>query len=332
MPRFIPAELKAHLQGEQTTTTWLLKITPVTPGFTAYGVTHLNRDVIYDDGDGELTYLAAVGMQPSAIAQAGELSIDNAEIAHLLPEYDIPVSEADIRAGAYDYAAYKLYLVNYEDLTQGHVTLQAGTIGQVSIRDDGLSFINELRGLAAQLQQSVCEKDSLTCRAIFGSQPIDSATPGPQVAWGWCGFNAAALLQNGTVTGVGFEPRLTFSVTPDEDWADGHLAPGVMEFTSGLNAGRTFEISDNTAAGEITLAYETPYPVQIGDEINYRPDCNKHARDENKGCLKHWEAEWVLHFRGEPDIPIADEAALSVPGAGVGPGQGGTTNEPFFTS
>jgi hypothetical protein len=105
-----------------------------------------------------------------------------------------------------------------------------------------------------------------------------------------------------------------------------------MEFTSGLNAGRTFEISDNTADGEITLAYETPYPVQVGDEINYRPDCNKHARDENKGCLKHWEAEWVLHFRGEPDIPIADEAALSVPGAGVGPGQGGTTNEPFFTS
>lgn len=330
MPRHIPIELQGHLAGGATTTTLLLKITPVTPGFSAYGVTELDRDVVYDDGAGQLRYYAPIGMVPSAVMQSSDMSVDNAEFAHLLPEYDIAeLSEQSIRAGAYDYAEFALYLVNYEDLSQGHITLQAGTIGQVTIRSDGLSFVNELRGLVAQLKQSICEKDSLTCRAEFGSQPVGSLTPGPQVNWGWCGFDATSLIVSDGVADVGLEATLSFQLTPDSDWSDGHLAPGVVKFVTGANAGRTFEISDNTEDGWVTLAHETPYPIVVGDQVEYRPDCNKHARDPNKGCKKHFGAEWVIHFRGEPDIPIADEAAMSVPGAGVGPGQGGTTDVPM---
>lgn len=126
-----------------------MRIDPVTPGYASYGITSLDRDVVYDDGSGEMRYLAAVGMQPSTILQSNDLSVDNAEFPSLLPEYDIPIDEADINAGAYDYARFALYLVNYQDLGMGHVTLHAGTIGKVTIRQDGLSFVNELRGLSA---------------------------------------------------------------------------------------------------------------------------------------------------------------------------------------
>lgn len=313
MPRHIPSALQSHLDSGQTTVTFLLRIDPVQPGFSSYGITELDRDVTYDDGQSELDYLSPIGMIPSAIAASSDLSVDNAEFAHLLPEYDVPVSEADIRAGAYDYARFSVYLVNYEALSMGHVELLSGTIGQVSIRDDGLSFVNELRSLSARLKQSICEKDSLTCRATFGSQPAGSAINGPIERFP-CGFDATALLEAGTVASVGLESTLTFTLDSFAHPAD-YLAPGIVKFLTGLNAGRTFEISSNTAGGEITLAHETPFPISAGDTLVYRRDCNKHARDAGKGCISHWGADWVLHFRGEPDIPIGDAGAMETPGA-----------------
>lgn len=324
MPRAIPIALKEHLSQDATTTTLLMKITPVTPGFSAYGATLLDQDVRYDDGVDDLVYHACIGMQPPDLLGTGTLETGADTVDSLLPEFDIPeLTEESIRAGAYDYANYAIYLVNYRDTSQGHVTLQAGTIGQVSIRSDGLSFVNELRGLTAELKQSICEKDSLTCRAVFGSQPVGSLISGPQVAWGWCGFDATSLLVESTVASVGVETTLTFQVADATDWVAGMLAPGVAKFLTGRNAGRTFEISDNDDSGWITLAHETPFPISEEDEVEYRPDCSKIARDDAKGCRKHFGVTWNLHFRGEPDIPIGDESAMATPASGWS----GTVNE-----
>lgn len=329
MPRYIPIELRTHLEQDATTTCWLLKIVPVTPGFATYGITTLDKDVTYDDGTGLLRYRAAIGMVPASVLTTADLSVNNTELPSLLPEFDVPINEADIRAGVYDFAEFALYLVNYEDPTAGHVTLHAGTIGQVSIRSDGLSFVNELRGVAAKLKQSVCSKDSLSCRAIFGSQPVGSVTPGPQVARDWCGFDAEALLVEATVSSVGFETNRTFTITPSTGLAEDSLRPGIIKWETGLNAGRTYEVETNTAGGEISLAFETAFPIQIGDQLSYRPDCSKFARDEAKGCKFWFSTDWVLHFRGEPDIPIGDASALATPGASSGPGQGGRTTQPL---
>lgn len=329
MPRFVPPDLKTHLQGSATTTTLLLKIIPATPGFSAYGVTLLDRDVAYDDGAGEVVYRAAVGMTPSAIMGHSDLSTDQAEAEHLLPEFDIPeLSEEGIRAGAYDFAEYRLYLVNYENLAQGHAELKRGKIGRVTLRADGLSFVNELRDLSAELKQTLCTKDSLSCRAIFGSQPEGSSTPGPQVTHDWCGFDATSLLVEDSVASVGLESTLTFTLAGTFVEAAGALVPGIVKFKTGANAGRTYEIADNTSGGEITLAIEADYPIAVGDELEYRVDCSKWARDDAKGCRKHFGADWILHFRGEPDIPIGDESAMFTPGAGLGPGDGGVVHVP----
>lgn len=329
MGRAIPIALRGHLDSGITTVALLLKIVPVTPGYAPYGVTSSNSDIRYDDGHGALRYVAAVGMQPTAIEFRGDMSVDNAESNSLMPEFDVPVSEADIRAGVYDFAEFSLYLVNYEDLGQGHVTLQEGTIGQVTIDANGLSFVNELRGIVAQLKQSVCEKDSLTCRAIFGSQPIGSSTPGPQVKRGWCGFDAESLFVDSVVTEVGLENTVTFSVEPDSNMDSDSVAPGLVEWITGMNAGRSKEIDSNTADGQITLRFPTDFPIQVGDQLRYRPDCNHHARDDMRGCKRWWAEQWVLHFRGEPDIPIGDAGAMEVPGASSGPGQGAPIFEPL---
>ncbi len=324
MPRHIPPALKEHLKSGARTVCWLMRIDPVMPDTQPYGITELDVDIEY----GGMVYRAPMGMEPSVAVNTADLSTDNMEVKSLLPVYDVPVTEEDINAGKYDFARYTIYLVNYEDLSMGHIVLKHGTIGRVTMRDDGLSVINEARALAAQLKQTVCEKDSLTCRAIFGSQPPGSEIPGPQVDWGWCGYPAESLLVAGTVEEVSLEPHSRFKVGPFVEAADA-LVPGMIWFRSGRNEGRSIEITANTADGWIDVSYDLPYPVQIGDEVEYRVDCTKHARDDAKGCRRHFGAEWVLHFRGEPDIPIGDEGAMNTPGAGVGPGDGGYTQEPM---
>lgn len=328
MPRFVPPAIQEKLDDGVTTLCLLIRIDPVTPGYSSYGAAMLDRDVPYDDGEGLIQYSAVIGFQPTSIAYSSNLSVDNAEATGLMPEFDFPISEADINAGVYDFSEYVMYLVDYLDTDAGHVVLASGTIGRIRTIQDGLSFVEELRGLTDQLKQSITEKDSLSCRAIFGSQPIGS---GAEVEQRFpCGFDATTLLEAGTVESVGLESNRTFTDS-GLSFAAGDLEPGMMKWLTGANAGRSYEIETNDDGGVISLAHPTAFPIQAGDTFQCRPDCNKVARDTSKGCAAsiRWGTEWPLHFRGEPDIPIGDAGANETPGATTSPGDGGSTTIPF---
>lgn len=326
--------LLADVQRGATALCLLLRIDPVNPGFDGYGVTSTNRDVRYNPGDGERLYSAAIGMEPTDISASGGLSIDNAEAKQLMPVYDIPVSEEAIAAGMYDYATFAVYLVNYEALETGrHCVIQEGTIGKVSVRDDGLSFVTELLGLAAQLKQEICSKYTKTCRAIDGTMPVGSSLPGPQVKRDPCGVDFTAYLKTTTVSDVGLENTLTFRIDPDDidgDWATANFfVPGRVKFTSGRNAGRTLEIMASTTDGWITLRHEAGFAIEEDDELDYRRGCSFIFDDADKGCLAHAGPDRIHRFKGYPRIPTENEAQLMTPGATVGPGQGGTTYQPY---
>lgn len=327
MPRVVSATMAQSYASETSTRTWLMRVDPVTPGYASFGASGLDRPVSYNDGSSLIVYSPILGFQPSTLVAGADLSIDNAESKNLLPEYDFPISEADIIAGVYDFAEFTVYEVDYENLVTGSGTILAhGTLGRFKVVDYGLSFVEELRGLSDQLKQSVCQKDSLGCRAIFGSQA--KGTPGAEVTELFpCGFDASVLLEAFTVTSVGLETTITFDTGLTT--TVGEFAPGMVKWTTGDNAGRSYEVESNDATGGITLAYPTAFPIQIGDTGTVRPDCNKRARDEDKGCKKHWGADWVFHFRGEPDIPIGDQGALETPGASSAPGQGGSSFTPL---
>lgn len=329
MARYIPIQLKDALEQQETNTCYLVRVQSVQPGYSPYGVTNLDIDVLYDDGDGPILYLAPIGSDISAMQSVANMGVDNADAVSLMPEYDVPISESDIRAGVYDFAKFKVYQVNYKDLSQGHILLRSGTIGQVTIDQNGLSFATEFRGLSASLKQSICEKDSLSCRKTYGSQPAGSLIPGPVERFP-CGRPAEDELVAFTVSAVGLENTLTFTASPFSLGVD-DLNPGIVQWATGLNAGKQYEISSNTAGGEIMLAVETNFPIFVGDTGFYRPDCSKMARDTDKGCKAphHWASEWPLHFGGEPDIPIGDSSALQTPGATSSPGEGGATYQPI---
>src|SRR5690606_9997404 len=287
--RYVHPGLLADIQRGATTLCLLIWIEPETPGFNGYGATDTNRDVRYDPGSGEKLFQAAIGMEPTEIHAAADLSVDNAEARQLMPVYDFPVSEEAIAAGVYDYARFSIYLVNYENLAPGrHCTLQEGTIGKVSVRDDGLSIVNELRGLSAQLKQEICTKYTKTCRAIDGTWPSVSALWGRMVKADCWGVVFSVYRKSATVAEVGLESTLTFRVEAgdvDGDWDTTSFAPGRVKFTSGRNAGRTLEILSNTDDGWITLRHEAGLPIGAGDELAYRVGCSFIARESVKGCV-----------------------------------------------
>ena len=325
MGRAIPIQLQEALDSGASTLTMLLKVTPVRPGFSSYGVTLTNRDIRYDDGEGLIVYSASIGMVPSNLLATPNLSVDNADFQHLVPEFDVPISEADIRAGVYDYAEFTLMLVDYENLAAGHVVVHHGNLGQLRVKD-GLSYWNELFGLSKQLKQSVCARYSRTCPATFGSQA--PGTPGATVTEEkYCGFDAESLWEPFEVTSVGDEPTVEFTDSALPFDSDGPVADiyhrGMVRWETGLNAGREYEVEGNTTGGTVSTMFAMDYPAQVGDTGLIRRGCNKISRDDARGC-KHWfGTQWTIHFRGQPDIPLGDALANVAPGGNAGPGDFG---------
>lgn len=308
--RVIPIALQAHLDTGATTTTYLMRIDPVSPGFPSVGCTMLDRDVYYDDGDGEIRYAATIGMTPSSLKSTASMGVDNGEMQHLLPEGDMGLSEEVLNGGAYDYARYRIYIVNYENLSQGHIAFGRGTLGQIRV-EDGLTFWSEVTSQVKQLKVPIVEKGSKTCRATFGSQY--HGTPGAEVTERFpCGKDLSTLWVESEVDEVGLESNRTFTAALGA--SDGAYMPGMVRWVTGNNAGRSYEI-ETQIGDEVNLSFETMFPIQVGDTFEIRPDCTK-WRDGFNGCKHHFpDGEWRFHYRGEPDIKPADSAGVITPGA-----------------
>jgi hypothetical protein len=174
----VSAALKAHLAQETTTlaTLWLITRTDGT----VFGFTDAASDVVF----GGVTFLAATGYSPTNIQTTAALNVDNLEVVSVLDSATI--TEADMMAGLWDYAAVQIMLVNYLDLSMGSMALRRGWLGQ--IKTGRSQFTAELRGMAQPLQQAIGRVCLPACDADLGDAR--------------CGVNLAALAVTGSVTSL----------------------------------------------------------------------------------------------------------------------------------
>ena len=246
----VPAALQTHLDTQQTTLCFLLKIDP--QNASAFGVTSLDVPVDFDDGGGSITYSAAIGMNQSAAETGAGLEVANSE-AMLLITTDF--TREDIAAGVLDYADFYLYRINYKSTSDGFYIIQSGRTGIVR-SDDVLSGVLELRGLQQQLKQNYIDQYSLTCRATFGS--TDEGAPFA------CNFDAEALFQANEVLSVGSETDREFTAvdTPAATGPNGALPFdfAIIEFLTGNNAGLTVE-TETVVGDDITLRFNSAYAI-----------------------------------------------------------------------
>jgi uncharacterized phage protein (TIGR02218 family) len=299
----------AHLKQASTRTCRCWKITRV--GMPPFGLTSLDRDVVLNDGFSTITYRAHRGFTPYANQANADLSVDNSEMQVLIAEFDMDgITLAAINRGEYDDAAFVEYLVCYQEPAYVIAMVSSGAIGKVR-HMDGIECFPELRSLTQILKQkAIIEKGSVGCRvAALGDER--------------CKVDLDPLWHDAEVTAVGAETDRTFTIEGDDvQLVEDYYRPGLFEFFTGANAGRSYEIEAYTAGGVITLAIPTEEVIEEGDTGRIRIDCTRQWEGHNS-CETHDNRP---NYRGEPFRPVADTANLMAPGAGS-TGGGGTTDQ-----
>lgn len=191
MKSITPA-MAAHLLQDATTLATCWRI--VRRDGQVFAFTDLDRAITYD---GQV-YEARSGFMRSAVSNSATLGSDDLEVRGFLDSASI--TENDLRLGHFDYAEVFIFMVNYEDLSMGHVNIRYGRFGESKLDKSG-NFQIELRGLIRQLSHTIGRRYSADCRTdLFSAQ---------------CKLNEVApMRQNGQAYAVGDRVTTRFNA-PD---------------------------------------------------------------------------------------------------------------------
>ncbi len=280
--RIIPAKLQAHLESSCTTTCLLLKIT--TTDGDVYGLATHNRDITYDG----VTYSAINGFDQSTIASSTGYDVDNSEGYALLAADVDGISLTDAKSGKLNDAKWQLMLVNWSDLTMGHLVMDAGDIGEVTVTDNAV-FAPELLSYTMRLKQAIGHVDQRRCRAIFGSPPNTQTG---------CGVNASSMWSSHSVTAIDAESNRLFVCS---SLIGQNYYPARITWTSGNNSSSLLYQVEyfDSSTGLIGLFEPVPFDIESGDTFSIRKDCDKSV----DSCKAYGN---FLNYKGEPLIPVGE--------------------------
>lgn len=182
----ISTSMRAHLDGELTSICTCWKI--VRQDQEVFAFTDHDQPLNIDG----ITYKASTGFTRSAIASDATLSADNMEIDGFLE--DESITEDDLRAGLFDYAAVEVFAVNWNDIGDGIIKLRKGFFGEIKLQPSGL-FKVELRGLTQLFAMTVGEIYAPECRTDLGSDKCKvDLVPTAYVQGGFYNRNARVRL------------------------------------------------------------------------------------------------------------------------------------------
>lgn len=241
MAQDITPELKAHYAQTATTLAHLWKTTWATGA--VFGFTEHDRNISF----GGVTYKASTGYTRGSIQSRLDMSVDNFDVHGAFVSSGI--TEADLRAGFWDYAQIEIREVNWADLSMGARRLPGASFGEARFANFRYSI--EIRGLGQKLLQEAGR--------LFG--PIDDATlddPRSGLAEGLYTFT-------GTITDV-WDTRRFYDTARTE--ADTYFDRGRFRFTNGPNAGLwgrdVKSFINGSSEGYFEMQIPFPYPVEIG--------------------------------------------------------------------
>ncbi|OUR76601.1 hypothetical protein A9Q83_13590 [Alphaproteobacteria bacterium 46_93_T64] len=267
-------ELDAHLNGEVTSlaSCWYICRRD---GAKTYLTDH-DKDLMID---GNL-YRASEGYDRSALKGSSGTDTDEMELSGYLNSDWL--SENDLRAGLYDFAEIRLFLVNWQEPTMGIIPLRKGWLGEVSW-SDGL-FQAELRGLSNAFKRNIGRLYTPECTADLGDNACKVEIEASAVA------DMVSLVSS----------RNSFQLTNFEG-EDGILNGGIVHFTSGSNLGQKLEVHRwRQDIKQIELFLPCPYDVQPGDTAVFYPGCDKRF----VSCRDRYSNQ--INFRGFPYVPGLD--------------------------
>lgn len=187
-----------------------------------------------------------------------------------------------IASGVFDGAECFLFATDFLSPVEDYEPISKSTLGKTTLEDDRYTI--EEMGIIDKLGQTVGWSHTVQCPNTFGG-----------TEHGGCKVNVAAITVVGAVTSV--TSPLVFTDSSRAEAAD-YFGWGLVEFTSGPNAGlKPIRIRDFAAGGVFTL-YEPPYyPLTAGVTFSAEPGCRRRLVD----CQAHGN---VARFGGDLYIPL----------------------------
>lgn len=270
--RNIDPDLLAHVQSETLTLCTCWKVSRQDGEELTF--TDHDADVVVDG----VTYKATTGFTATTVESKADLSVDNLDLDGVLNSDDI--TETDILKGKYDFAEVEIFMVNYEDVSQGRIYVKRGRMGEVRVVRG--QFTAEFRSLTQQLQQRVGEVYTPSCNAVLGDAR--------------CKKSLAAFTFTATVTSVTDKQKFKASAL---NQAAGYFTGGEVTFTSGGNDDLRMEVKEFSAT-QVVLALPMPNSIEVGDTISIKAGCDKTSAT----CKAKFNN--LVNFRGYPDIPGLD--------------------------
>lgn len=274
----LPPAFQAHLDDGTTTLAWCWRITRADG--VRFGFTDHDRTLAFDGTDFE----PESGLTASEVRSGSDLSVDAQDAEGVLTSDRI--TETDILDGRWDNAEVEVWRVNWSDPAQ-RVLMRRGAIGQ--IRRGRLAFVAEVRSLAHILGQTVGRTFQATCDAALGD--------------GRCGVDLDASAFRGTGSVIDLLRDRAFTASGLASFAAGWFTFGLVEWSTGANAGRRVEVLSHDLVDGVAILtlLEAPVrPIAATDTFIIRAGCDK--RMETCGA----KFANVANFRGFPHIPGQD--------------------------
>jgi uncharacterized phage protein (TIGR02218 family) len=274
----VTGELAAHLAGGVTTTCrcWaVVRRDGVVMGFTDH-----DQDLTFEG----VIFRAGTGLTAGALQQVAGLAVDNAEVVGALS--DAGIREEDLRAGRFDGAVVRQWLVNWQDVAQRALCF-AGTLGEVV--QAGGEFRVELRGLSEAMNRTVGRVIQTGCDAVLGDRR--------------CGVDLEAEGVSGSFPLLAIRERRVLVLPLEIGFEAGWFEGGSCRFLDGAAAGlgSTVKRDGWEAGARLVELWEEPGVLPApGDLVRLSAGCDLRAVTcrEKFGNFRN--------FRGFPHVPSED--------------------------
>lgn len=287
--RTIPAALDSHLKRTVTNHCFCWTVTRkdgVKLGFTDHDMPLMLDGVVHDPQTGfkASTAEAELGMQTGSMDLDGALRSDR-------------ISENDIRAGKYDSAEVKAWLVNWQ-IPDDRLLLRVSRIGRIEMQDG--AFTVELQSLAEAMDRRRGRLVRRGCDAELGDIR--------------CGKIVSGMVFTGTGTVVGAQAQGDFIAAGLSSYAPRWFEYGILEWLTGSNTGQVAQVSVHEPSGtnaRMALLEVLPFAVSAGDTFKVTAGCNKSFAT----CKAKFAN--ALNFRGFPHLPGNDAVYTYASGDGI---------------
>lgn len=204
MPKTISSSLLTDIQSTVTSMSTCVEITRRDGTVLRY-TTH-DSDLTFEGS----IYRHDVAFQLAAIQSGTQLSVDNTQLSLFCDEVNLFL--ADFKAGLFEYAAVRIFQVNYLDMTHGNVIMRKGWFGPIDFAENhivnititGLLKILDLE--VGRIYQPSCDADlgDSRCKVAVQQNQIRSEL-NPYILGDWVHYYDPALMTALTVVNPGFE-------------------------------------------------------------------------------------------------------------------------------